>query len=406
MEADVESVDMALRILVVHNFYGSEAPSGENRVVESEIGLLRNRGNDVELFSTDSAGIRQSGLLGKIRGGLSTPWNPFAARRLRGAVRRFRPDVMHVHNTFPLISPAIFAATRGLVPRVLTLHNYRLVCAAAIPLREGRTCTECLDKRSSVPAIRHGCYRGSRVATLPLAASVALHRSLGTWEREVEAFIALSEFQRDQMVATGLPGRKMFVKPNFFAGDAAAIDWGTKKPMVAYVGRLSTEKGVDVLVRAWKLWGDAAPELRIIGDGPLRSVLEHEAAGMPIRFLGQLPGQLAQAEIAESRLLIVPSVCFDAFPLVTLEAFALSTPVAVSDLGPLPGIINHGGCGVLFPPADPAALKSVVSSLWIDSVRLEALSSASRREFELRYTPESNYQQLMTIYDRALAASS
>jgi glycosyltransferase involved in cell wall biosynthesis len=185
-----------------------------------------------------------------------------------------RPDVVHVHNTFPLISPSIFHAIGHRAARVLTLHNYRIFCAAAIPMRHGRVCTECLDSRSVLPSLRYGCYRDSRAATVPLAAGVALHRRLGTWSNHVEAFISLTEFQRELLSWSGLPTAKIRVKPNFYPGRPTVIPWQEREPSVVFAGRLTAEKGVSTLIRAWKLWGEEALQLELVGDGELRPDLE------------------------------------------------------------------------------------------------------------------------------------
>jgi hypothetical protein len=158
-----------VKVLLVHNFYGSSAPSGENQVFEAEKLLLQEMGHEVTDFSRHSDEIRSQGTWGVVRGALATPWNPWMTRAVKEAVSNFQPDVVHVHNTFPLISPGIFHAIGPRAARVLTLHNYRLFCPAAIPMRGGRVCTDCLDMRSAWPALRYGCYRDSRVATLPLA---------------------------------------------------------------------------------------------------------------------------------------------------------------------------------------------------------------------------------------------
>jgi hypothetical protein len=172
-----------VKVLLVHNFYGSAAPSGENQVFEAEKALLQAHGHEVEEFARRSDEIRSQGVWGVARGALATPWNPWMTKAIKRAVTHFRPDVVHVHNTFPLISPGIFHAIGQRAARVLTLHNYRLFCPAAIPMRAGRVCTDCLDICSPLPALQYGCYRGSRLATLPLALSVAMHRAVGYLER-------------------------------------------------------------------------------------------------------------------------------------------------------------------------------------------------------------------------------
>lgn len=399
---------MALRILRVSNFYGAEAPSGENQAFIEEGTLLANHGHEISSFIRYSDEIRRQGALGVLRGALATPWNPWMARAVRAEVMRLRPAVVHVHNTFPLVSNAIFSAIGARAARVLTLHNYRTFCPAAIPMRGGVVCTECLDRRSVLPALRHGCYRGSRVATLPLAISVGLHRRLGTWTREVDAFIALTAFQRERLVAAGLPAERVHVKPNFFPGFPSVIPWVARQPVVVFAGRLTAEKGIEALVRAWLRWGESAPELRIIGDGGLRPAVERlarSAPGVAVRFLGQVTGAVAQAEIAQARLLVLPSECYEGFPMVLREAFAFGTPAAVSALGPLPSIVTQGVNGVPFAPGDSDALLAAVRGLWQRPGELERLGLGARATFEAHYTEEVNLKLLMDIYAAALRVS-
>lgn len=397
-----------MKVLLVHNYYGSSAPSGENQVFEAELELLLSRGHEVKTFTRHSDEIRDNGIFGKISGALATPWNPWMFQAIRWKVLHFKPDVVHVHNTFPLISPAIFHAIGNRAARVLTLHNYRLVCPAAIPMRAGRVCTECLDLHTVWPGLRHGCYRNSRLATVPVAANVALHKCLGTWTSQVDAFIALSEFQSERMIVAGLPAERVHVKPNFYPGDPVVVPWGERRPCVVFAGRLTAEKGVNALVRAWLLWGEQAPELRIVGDGALRGELERLAAAhtrVPIRFLGQLAGEAAQAEIAHAHLLVLPSEWFETFGMVILEAAACVTPAAVSDIGPLPSIVKHGVSGVVFAPADPDSLLRQVRTAWETPGLLEKLGQGARAEFESKYTREKNYDMLMAIYRQAISTA-
>jgi glycosyltransferase involved in cell wall biosynthesis len=391
-----------VRILLVHNYYRSGVPSGENRAFELERALLRENGHEVESLVRRSDEL--GGPLGAVRGALAVPWNVWTPWRVRRAVAAFRPDVVHVHNTFPLLSPSVFAAVGRRAARVLTLHNYRLFCPAAIPLRDGATCTDCLDRRSAWPAVRHGCYRGSRLATLPVAAGVGLHRLLRTWERQVDAFVALTDFQRDLMVRAGLPAARVWVKPNFFPGAPERLPWAARSEAVVFVGRLSEEKGLLHLVRAWTTWGDAAPELRIVGDGPLRGALEAGLArgeAPRVRVLGQLPPEAAQREVARARLLVLPSVWFEGFPLVVTEAFALATPVAVSRVGALPRMVRGGACGPVFEPGDAASLLAAVRAAW-EGGGLQRASEAAAREYQSEYTPEENHRQLLRLYQHAL----
>ena len=395
-----------MRVLLVHNYYGSSAPSGENRVFELEKALLEAHQHEVQTFTRHSDEIRALGLLGSAKGALATPWNPWMAHAIRREIRQFKPTLVHVHNTFPLISPAIFRAIGGCAARVLTLHNYRLYCPAAIPMREGKVCTECLQHRSPWPAIQHGCYRSSRVATMPLAINVGLHRALGTWKREVDAFIALSAFQAERMIESGLPGEKVHVKPNFYPGRPSIVPWGDREAYVVFAGRLSAEKGVLNLLRAWRTWGEDAPHLKIAGDGELRPELERMSVGLRVQFLGQLNADEAQAAIAKAKLLILPSEWFEGFPMVLREAFAFGTPAAVSDIGPLPSIVRHDVSGVVFQPASPGSLLREVRAAWETPRLLERLGQGARSEFDAKYTENANYASLMAIYQKAIDENS
>ena len=395
-----------MKILLAHNFYGSQAPSGENAVYEAERDLLRARGHEVLEFTRRSDEIRGRGAAGLLQGAFSTVWNPFSAEGLRRLIRRVRPDILHAHNTFPLISPSIYWAAHGLrVATVLTLHNYRTFCAAGIPLREGLPCTLCLDKKSVIPALRFGCYRGSRLATLPMASAIALHRSLGTWQHQIDAFIALTTFQRDKMVAAGLPAAKVHVKPHFYATPPVPLRWEERENKVVYLGRLGVEKGLNFLLDAWYLWGSEAPHLEIIGDGPDHSLLKAKiiATGMQekISLVGQVAFADAQRRLAKARLLILPSICYEGFPMVIREAFALGVPVAGSRLGSIPCIIEEKRTGVLFTPGDARDLLRATQEVWADSSALSRIAHAARFEFERKYSAAENFASLMAIYAAA-----
>lgn len=396
-----------MKILLVHNFYGSSAPSGENTAYLAERALLKKYGHEVLEFTRHSDEIRGHGLSGTLRGAFSTPWNPFSERDIRRVIERERPDVMHAHNTFPLLSPAVFRAARGLgTATVLTLHNYRIFCAAGIPMRNSIPCIECIERDSVVPAMKYGCYRNSGLATMPMAAMISLHKRLGTWKKDVDAFIALTEFQKRKMADGGLPEERMYIKPHFYPDPPAPMSWEDREAKIIFVGRLGWEKGVHVLVDAWQRWGHSAPVLEIIGDGPERPRLEkrvREAAlNSKIHFLGQIPFSQTQEKMARARLLVLPSLCFEGFPMVIREAFALSVPVVGTRIGSLPDIIAENKTGRLFSPGDPADLLQVVKGLWEDPENLAVMAKRARDEFEQKYTDSVNHKALMKIYDNAI----
>jgi glycosyltransferase involved in cell wall biosynthesis len=397
-----------MKILLAHNFYGSSAPSGENTVYEAEKKLLEEHGHKVSTFTRHSDEIRGQGIWGAIKGGISTPWNNFSYYGLKKRIATEKPDILHVHNFFPLLSPAIFHAARGQqTATVLTLHNYRLFCAAGIPMRDAKICTDCLDRHSVLPALQHGCYRNSRLANLPMAVMISLHRLLGTWHKHVDAFITLTQFQKELMVAAGLPKDRVHVKPQFYANPPSPLPWESRSRRVVYMGRLGEEKGVRVLLDAWQQWGRQCPELDIIGDGPLRQELQaiSEQAGLGdrVNFLGQLPFTEAQERLAQAGLMVVPSLWFEGFPMVIREAFALGVPVAASNIGSLPCIVNEGKNGVLIEPGNAKAFYHAVKTIWDDQNLLDQMGRNARTEFEERYTADANHDLLMEIYEKAIS---
>lgn len=396
-----------MKILLLHNYYRSSAPSGENTVFEAERELLQSRGVEVVEFTRHSNDLARRGALGTLKGALVAPWNPASVRAVARLVETERPDLVHAHNTFPLLSPAVFRAARGTpAATVLTLHNYRTFCAAGIPMRKGRPCTECLDEHSAVPALRYGCYRNSRAATVPMAVMIGLHRRLGTWRQDVDAFIALTEFQRDRLVAAGLPEEKVHIKPHFYADPPVPRPWADREDTVVFLGRLGEEKGLYPLLEAWRRWGPDAPRLDLIGEGPERVGLERMLEGSPARervdFLGQVPFMEAQQRLARARLLVLPSLCFEGFPMAIREALALGVPVAASNLGSMPCLIDEGRNGVLFEPGDAADLLEKVRGLWEAPERMASMALAARADFDAKYTADANFTQLMAIYEKAI----
>ena len=354
-----------MKILIVHNFYGSSAPSGENNVVDNEVALLRKYGNDVHLFGVSSDKIRESGVISKSVLALAVPYNFRQLIKITNFAKKLKPDIIHIHNTFPLLSNAIFRGLHKVAPVVMTLHNYRLICPAAIPLRNEAVCTLCIDNKAVLPSIRYGCYRSSKIATIPLATSVALHRKLDTFSKYVDGFIALSNFQANVMAASLLPAERIHLKPNFIDNNFNMLDMGGRDDTITFVGRLSKEKGVDLLLGAWtQLSLDAT--LNIIGDGPLLASLKEKYSSENVNFLGGLPHADVMSYLRRSKLLVMPSVWFEGFPMILVEAFSLGIPALVSDIGSLPEIVVDGKLGRKFKSGDASSLRKALRDLWHD----------------------------------------
>jgi glycosyltransferase involved in cell wall biosynthesis len=394
-----------MRILVVHNGY--QKHGGEDVVVEAEERLLRAHGHSVVRYRRHNEELRGRGPLGILTAGMQTVWSKASAREVAALLAKEKPGVVHFHNIFPLISPAAYyACAEANVPVVQTLHNYRLLCPGAYFLRDGRVCEECLGRSVPWPGVVHGCYRESRAATAAVATMLAVHRVMKTWREKVGVYIALSDFARKKFIEGGLPGERIVVKPNFVDPDPG-LKCGAGE-FALYVGRLSVEKGLRVLLGAWGRLQEKIP-LRIAGDGPLK---EEIAAEIKTRELSsvELLGRRAPSEIVSlmqgARFLVLPSVCYENFPLAVAEAFACGLPVIASRLGSMAEIVADGDTGLHVAPGDSAELAAKADWAWRNPGRLQEIGKAGRQEYVSKYGPEQNYKRLMGIFERAIEEKS
>lgn len=389
------SSDRALTVLLVHNVY--QQPGGEDGVFEREGGLLEEHGHRVlryTLHNDEVEGMSRAALVAR------TLWSRPAYAAVRQTVEAEGVDVVHVHNTLPLASPSVFhAAHAGGAATVHTLHNYRLVCPGTLLLRDGQICHDCVGKAFAGPAVRHGCYRGSRAATAAVAATTALHRALGTWDRGVDRYIALSAFARDIFVEGGLPADRVVVKHNVPPSNPPLGPGGAS---VLFAGRLTPEKGVGVLLEAWAAAPDLPP-LRIAGDGPMADdVARAAAADDRITWLGWQSGEAMADLMATAALVAVPSTVYDGPPLVVIEAMGHGTPVVASDHGPFPGMVDDGETGRLFACGDAAALAAAVREMAADPDLLGALRERTWQRARERFARDVNYRRLRAIYADAI----
>jgi glycosyltransferase involved in cell wall biosynthesis len=385
-----------MKVLVAHNAY--QHAGGEDTVFRNETQLLRQHGHEVFEYLDDNRRIPE---LGNTRLSIETVWSRSSYERLSAVMAEFRPDVVHFHNTFPLISPsAYYAAKKHGVPVVQTLHNFRLLCANAIFMRDGRPCEDCLIRSVPFAGVLHKCYRKSRTASAGVAAMVTLHRALGTWRNLVDVYIALSEFARNKFVAGGLPQHKIVVKPNCLTDDPG-LGLG-QRTFALYVGRLSPEKGIATLISAWERIGNRLP-IKIVGEGPEAARVRDAARELAgIEFLGAEPRARVLSLLKEASVLVIPSICYENFPLVAAEAFATGTPVLASDIGSLPSIVESGQTGVLFRPGDATDLAEKVMWLVGHPAELDAMRPRARVEFESKYSASVNLTLLLQAYRRAL----
>ena len=393
---DASSRSAPLTVLLVHNFY--QKPGGEDGVFEREGALLRDKGHRVLEYTLRNDDVDGMGRLALLR---RTVWSDESYRAVRAVVEDEGVDVVHVHNTLPLLSPSVFhGAHDGGAATVHTLHNYRLVCPGNLLFRDGAPCTDCVGTSLSLPGVRHGCYRGSRAATAAVAGTVAYHRRIGTWDRAVDRFVALSHFARDLFIEGGLPADRVAVKHNMPGAASGPAPGGD---FVLFAGRLARSKGIDVLLRAWAQ-DPTLPPLRICGDGPLAdAVAAATRADGRIDWLGWQTAGDVDRLMGEAAALVVPSKWYEGWPLVIVEAMGRGTPVVATDHGVFPEMIEDGVTGRLFALADSDALAAAVHRVCDEQ---GAMREATWALFEREYSRDVNYDQLVGIYRDALATAA
>lgn len=382
-----------MRILILHNRY--QVSGGEDVAVAAEHQLLLARGHEVTLIEADNDAIL--GPLAKVRTALATPYSPARRRWIAREVRRTGAQIVHAHNIFPRFSPSVLdgAADAG-AGVVQTLHNYRTICANGLLLRDGIICEACVG-HMGWPAIRHGCYRGSRAGSAAVVALQQAARWGKIWDRPRRRLIALTEFARGKLVSGGLPAERIIVKPNFIVTEAAPAP--DERSGILFVGRLSREKGVDTLVDAARLLPHIA--FAVIGSGPDEERLRAAAPGN-VTFMGALPNAAARTAMARASALVLPSIWYEGFPMTLLEAFASGTPVIASHIGSLPEIVAEGTAGLLFTPGDASSLAAAIALLLSDPSAMARMGKAGQERATTLYGPSANALQLEAIYASVL----
>jgi len=379
------------KILSVHNSY--QQPGGEDHAFANEALLLEQNGHTVVRYEDSNHRISSG-----IASGLAAIWNESSYRKLLAVLRSERPDLVHFHNTFPLISPAgYYAAEKYHIPVVQTLHNYRLLCAGATFFRNGKICEECLEQQSLLPALLHACYRNSRPATAAAVTMLAAHRAAGTWQRMVDVYVTLTEFSRRKFIAGGLPADRIAVKPGVLARDPG-IGQG-RGGYALFVGRLCTEKGIDLLADAWRQLSGIP--LTVVGEGPLANTVWPSG----VTRLGRQSREDFHNLMKNAYVLVVPSIWYEGAPGVIMEAFASGVPVIASDLGSMPELVTSHQTGLLFKGGDAADLVTKVRWAFEHPQELAPMRMAARREYESKHSAPKNYQMLVGIYQRAMESA-
>ena len=386
------------RVLIVHNYY--QQSGGEGNVAENEAALLRNHGHSVFFYTRNNTEIAGYGPIQRLVMAFSTLFSFKTYRQVRALISKEKIDIVHVHNTVPLISPSVYYAAWSLhVPVVQTVHNYRFLCPNGLFYRDGHVCRDCVEK-GLVCSVRHGCYRGSKVQTMLLALTMGLHRLLGTYRR-IEGVICLTGFAAETL-SKAFPKERIYIKPNIVDVPSTPLAYQAHGEDYVFFGRLDQQKGVFVLLEAFEKLPQC--KLTIIGGGPEQAAMEayiktHHMDNVVMK--GQLAHDEALEYVKHARAVVLPTQLYEGLPLTLLESFALGTPVFGSKLGNVGAVLSKWGGGFLFDQTDPEAL-----SACIRQHSREALQTASKEGIlaaKALCDPEKNYETLMEIYRFAAA---
>lgn len=384
------------RALLLHNYYIHKG--GEDIVFTKEKSLLEKFGCSLNEYSINNEDLSKYSFA---RNAFNTIWNNEVYRRIDLIIKQSKPDIIHCYNTFPMLSPSVYyAAKKNKVPVIQRLPNYRLFCPNGLLLRNGQPCEICLHTGNPMYGFFYKCYRGSYFASFVVACMIFIHRLLGTWNNEVDAYICLTSFSRGLFIKAGLPKEKLEIKPNFLPLDPGVSN--EDREFCLYVGRLSHEKGVNILLEAWKK-NKIKHQLVIIGDGPSSNlVIDAQNENPYIIWLGKKQTDEILRFMKKAHFLIIPSICYENFPNTLVESFACGTPVIASDIGATRELVDNNFTGLHFRSGDSEDLARKIMMLLNKPLLIKEMQKNCRAEYEAKYTAERNYQMLMEIYQTAI----
>ena len=394
-----------MKILAIHNFHRSGSASGDDQVFRVETQLLEAHGHQVIRYTVSNDDFDSAGALGKLSAALEMFWSARHERAVRQLILREKPDIVHVHTFFPLLSPSVLqAAKRCGVPLVATLHDTRFICPCATSLRGTELCNRCGDGHY-LRMVRYGCFKGSRAQSLLVAANFKLHRLKGTYYRTIDRYICLNDNQMRLLADIGFDPDRMIKKYNFVTDEDAnahmPLPEGLPERYAVFYGRIGEEKGIRVLMKI----AEAAPEIPLVvmGGGPLEASFAAWAENREnVHFLGYTPHALCLSIVRNAAFVLFPSIWYEGCSMVELETQSLGRPVIATDLGFSEEAIRDGYNGLKVPLGDVPAFVEAARTCWRDPEMCERMGRNARREYEEKYQPEENYRQLISVYDGLL----
>ncbi len=389
-----------MKILIVHNYY--QLPGGEDDVVANEKALLASHGHDVRIHACRNDDIQS--VRDKIEIAWHSTYSTGARERIATEIRDFAPDIVHVHNYFPLLSPSIYdACVEAGVPVVQMLHNYRLICPGGQLTRNAAPCEMCIHGAYHWGVI-HKCYRDSFLGSFVVARMLWTHARRNTWAEKVTCYITPSHFMKAKFIDVGLPADKIHVKPNFVPENPnlPPLDMNAPRRSGLFAARWSREKGVHLVLQAWE--GLDYP-LRIMGDGPLAAMVR-EKAPPGATLIGWRPMEVLIDELRRAEFLMMPSTWYEGFPVMLALSLANGLPIIASRLGAMEEVVQDGKTGLLFTPGDAADLREKVTWAFEHPEQMREMGRNARADFDQKYSADANYAILMDIYETAIRKGS
>ena len=382
-----------MRILICHNTY--QIAGGEDTVVAAEQALLKKHGHEVKLYQVSNDKIE--GIIPKIQTALQISYSEKAKQELTEQLIQFSPDIVHFHNTFPLLTPSVYdACIEASIPSIQTLHNYRTICPGALLMRDGKICEKCITS-SAYNAVKYGCYRDSSLQTLAVAHLVNQHRAKDTWNQKVTRYIALTQFAKNKFSEAGFTPSLIRVKPNFIELNELPKP-SNKQSFALFVGRISEEKGIQTLISAFEKNGIP---LKVAGDGPLLESLINSSPNN-IEILGRQNTEEIYKLMRKAQFMVMPSQWYEGFPMVIVEAFAHGLPVLCSKLGAMEEIITDNETGVHFTSGDTEELSHKANELFNNPEKCFEMGKNAQQQYIENYNADTNYHQLISIYKEAI----
>ena len=395
-----------MKILVVHNLHRSGSASGDDQVFKSETKLLQQKGIEVIPYTVINDKFDQAGPIGKIMMTLGMMWSLENYKKIEEIIEREKPDMMHVHTFFPLLSPSVlYAAKKNNVKVVATLHDTRFICPCATSLRNGKICNLCGDG-NYFRMVKYGCFKNSRIMSLAVAAIFKYHRIRKSFYKQIDKYICLNDEQIQLLKEIGFEENKIVKKYNFVrdAGcSTVEIPDKYKIPdrFVVFYGRIGEEKGIKILQNVWDNIEDIP--LVVMGGGPLEQEFEVWAEKKSnIFYLGYVPHEICMTIAGKAEFALMPSIWYEGCSMVAIETESLGIPLITTDIGFFKEAIQNGINGMKIPLEDEQGFREAVIDFWKNPQKVKKMGENARSDYEQKYVPETNMKQLFEIYASVL----